>query len=94
VIHTDLKSENVMPDLRRRRNARVITDFGLARHADQRSLRMLEGDPAIAGTVAYMAPEQFSGRPAGPATDIYALGIVLFELVAGRLPYDVKTLRS
>jgi len=42
-----------------------------------------------------MAPEQFSGRPAGQPTDIYALGIVLFELVAGRLPYnDVKTLRS
>jgi len=75
VIHRDLKPSNVMID----GEGRVrITDFGLAvRTADG-------GTGDVVGTPAYMAPEQFDGRPATAQTDIYALGLILYEIV-GRL---------
>jgi serine/threonine protein kinase len=92
VIHADLKSENVML-IGAGAGARVvITDFGLARQADERSLRLPADGAAIAGTMGYMSPEQLAGQPAGPASDVYAMGIMLFEMVTGRLPYGVPTI--
>ena len=85
VLHRDLKPANVMID--GEGNVR-ITDFGIATSGDG-------GDRdagAFAGTPQYMAPEQLTGQPASVRTDLYALGLVLFEIFTGRRAYDAKTL--
>src|SRR5215218_1717125 len=82
VLHRDLKPSNVMID--GEGNVRV-TDFGIATAADQ------AGDD-FAGTPQYMAPEQFAGRAASIRSDIYALGLILFEIFTGRRAVDSKTL--
>jgi serine/threonine-protein kinase len=75
VLHRDLKPANVLVDSRGRAH---IADFGLA-------IAIGKGaDPDIAGTPAYMAPEQFSGAPLSEKTDLYALGLVIYELFTGR----------
>jgi predicted ATPase len=90
VVHLDFKSANVMLVGEPGKEQAVITDFGLARTMRQGSDdRPPDGSPInpIAGTPAYMAPEQVLGHVAGPAADVYALGIVLYELVTGVLPF-------
>ena len=64
----------------------VVTDFGLARLA--RSSRSAPMSGVLAGTPEYWAPEQAAGRETGPATDLYALGCVLFRMLAGRMPFE------
>ena len=83
VIHRDLKPANVMIDGRGR--ARV-TDFGLAIAA--------EGASDSAGTPAYMAPEQLGGAAASVSSDIYALGLVLYEVFTGRRPFESTSIRE
>ena len=92
VIHRDIKPDNVMlkrlddpagPPFRA-----VVTDFGLAKIAEG-GLQTASG--AFLGTMAYMSPEQVLGRHLDGRSDIYSLGIVLYELVTGRLPFDVRT---
>jgi serine/threonine-protein kinase len=91
IIHRDFKSENVMlVDTSESDALRVvIMDFGLARS----SLRMFtqpitsSGHGAL-GTLDYMAPEQMEGKPATPQSDIYSLGLVLFETVTGRMAFE------
>src|SRR4029077_9120785 len=78
VLHRDLKPANVMVDGRAR--ARIM-DFGLAVAVGEG-----EAGPEIAGTPAYMAPELFAGKGASVRSDLYALGLVLFELYTGRHP--------
>jgi serine/threonine-protein kinase len=85
VVHRDLKPANVMIDGRGR--ARVA-DFGLARTMDE----LGGGREAMAGTPAYMAPEQLGGADATKQTDIYALGLVLYELFTGKRAHDVSTI--
>jgi hypothetical protein len=88
IVHRDLKSSNVMlvADERRPSATRaVVMDFGLAHHVTESPEA---ADTSLMGTPAYMAPEQLEGGPVGPATDIYALGVILFELVCGRLPFE------
>ena len=78
-VHCDIKPANVMLNS----GGRVyLADFGIARHADSTTTTL-----AGAGTPAYMAPEQIRGESVGPATDIYALGVLLFELLTGRRPF-------
>ena len=91
VIHRDLKPGNIMIVPRPQGPPRVVLmDFGLARHtiADRATARLTQTSMAAFGTPAYMAPEQIEGRPATPATDVYALGVMLFELLTGELPFD------
>jgi serine/threonine-protein kinase len=86
VIHRDLKPHNIMLD---KRGEIVIMDFGLAAIADQ-----LSGPEARNGTPAYMAPEQLKGTEVTSRSDIYALGLVLYEIFTGRKPYDAKTIKD
>jgi hypothetical protein len=85
VLHRDLKPANVMVDGRGRAR---ITDFGLAIAADE----AVEGE--ISGTPAYMAPEQLAGKGASIRSDIYSLGLVLYELYTGRKAFDGATLKE
>ncbi|MDP1922350.1 MAG: protein kinase [Myxococcales bacterium] len=90
VIHRDFKSSNVF--LEPGAQARVvITDFGVALAIQPGPRISVEGQ-GLLGTPAYMAPEQASGHDAGPASDLYALGVVTFELLTGRLPFDGSSL--
>jgi tetratricopeptide (TPR) repeat protein len=86
IVHGDFKTSNVMLVDGRA----VITDFGLARATTERDPQVTS-DAALRGTPAYMAPEQVEGRPPTPASDIYALGVVLFELATGRVPFREDT---
>src|SRR3954454_17512220 len=81
LVHRDIKPGNLLitPDGRVK-----ITDFGIARIADQVPLT---ATGQVMGTVQYLSPEQASGHPASPATDIYSLGIVAYEALAGRRPF-------
>ena len=81
LVHRDIKPGNLLitPDGRVK-----ITDFGIARVADQVSLT---ATGQVMGTVQYLSPEQATGKPATPATDIYSLGIVAYEALAGRRPF-------
>jgi TolB protein len=79
VVHCDVKPGNVMID---QGGNIYLTDFGIARHSDSATTTL-----ATSGTVAYMAPEQILGEPVSPATDIYALGILLYEMVTGQRPF-------
>ena len=98
VVHRDFKSHNVMlvkPTREGEEMRAVVTDFGLARRStqdDSTSLSMsLSAEHEISGTPAYMAPEQVEGGPVTPATDVYALGVVLYEMVTGALPFVGET---
>ncbi len=92
VVHRDLKSANVMLVPRDEGGERaVVTDFGLATGRDSGSLSRLTGVVEIVGTPDYMAPEQVEGAQTGPATDVYALGLVAYEILSGRLPFDGAT---
>jgi len=81
LVHRDIKPGNLLitPDGRVK-----ITDFGIARIADQVPLT---ATGQVMGTVQYLSPEQASGHPASPTTDVYSLGIVAYECLAGRRPF-------
>jgi serine/threonine protein kinase len=84
VIHRDLKPDNIMVDSE---NAPIIMDFGLARRVDDEEQMTIAG--SIAGTPAYMSPEQVRGQldEIGPPSDIYSLGVVLYEMLTGAVPF-------
>jgi serine/threonine-protein kinase len=88
VIHRDIKPENVIVDAVRPGLDRVkVIDFGVAKlHAGTSVTQFGE----VVGTPRYMAPEQASGRPAVPSTDIYAVGVLMFEMLTGRRLFDGK----
>lgn len=87
VLHGDFKSDNVM--LRQLPNGEVepvITDFGLARAFD--ASQYLASGGALAGSVDYMAPEQLLSGRLGRETDLFAFGVVFFQMITGRLPFS------
>ncbi|MFC1996962.1 serine/threonine protein kinase [Chloroflexota bacterium] len=88
VIHCDVKPGNVLVD----GSGKVyLTDFGIARHAESTTTTF-----ATAGTAAYMAPEQIRGESVSAETDVYALGVLLFELLTGKRPFfgDEKEIQN
>ena len=93
VIHRDLKAGNVIVVERDGRPRAVITDFGLARTMDGSDAPLAVTAPGtgIAGTPSYMAPEQLRGEPLSAAADLWALGVVVHELLTGRLPRSEAT---
>ena len=84
VIHRDLKPANIMLD---KRGNVVVMDFGLAAVSNQ-----LRGSEARSGTPAYMAPEQLRGEQVTARSDIYALGMVLYEIFTGKRAYEAATM--
>lgn len=84
VVHRDLTPSNVLVE--RGSGRVVVTDFGLARLVRGTTTAPVSG--VLAGTPEYWAPEQAAGSETGPATDLYALGCILFQLLSGRLPFE------
>jgi len=87
IVHRDLKPANVMITA----NGVKVLDFGLAKTRDGESIT---DSRVILGTPAYMSPEQAQGHPAGPAADLFALGLVLYEMANGKLPTPGVSLGS
>ncbi|KAB8142563.1 protein kinase [Chloroflexia bacterium SDU3-3] len=85
VIHRDLKPANV---LLRHGGTPVLADFGIARTLAEADAQRLTRGGTMLGTPAYMAPEQFTGGQADARTDIYALGVMLFQMLTGRVPFE------
>jgi serine/threonine protein kinase len=85
VIHCDLKPENLflsrVPGEPRRGNSVKLLDFGLSWRRESIP------DPALAGTPPYLAPERLKGGPPTPVCDVYSLGVMMYEMIAGRWPY-------
>jgi eukaryotic-like serine/threonine-protein kinase len=90
VVHRDVKPQNVMIVDSRLELLAKLTDFGIARQVsgDQTTLT---ATGQVIGTPDYLSPEQVLGEPGGPSSDLYALGIVLYELITGRLPFEAET---
>ena len=85
-MHRDVKPGNL---LRSHDGVVKLADFGIAKAAEQSDITKVG---SVVGTAAYLSPEQARGEPAGPASDLYALGVVSYQLLAGRLPYEAASL--
>jgi eukaryotic-like serine/threonine-protein kinase len=88
VIHRDVKPGNI---LRSDDGAVKLADFGIAKAMGAQTSQITQAG-SVLGTAAYLAPEQAAGGEVGPAADIYGLGVVTYQLLAGRLPYDAASL--
>jgi eukaryotic-like serine/threonine-protein kinase len=86
VVHRDVKPGNLLVS-----DSEVVklADFGIARATDQSSITQVG---SVLGTAAYLAPEQARGEEAGPRADLYSLGVVTYQLMSGRLPYEAGSL--
>jgi serine/threonine protein kinase len=88
VLHRDLKSDNIMVSGQGADLRIAITDFGLSQALDDEAHAGINGSRERVGSVSYMAPEQILGLELGPATDLFAFGVVFFEMLCGKLPFS------
>lgn len=88
VTHRDIKPANIMVDLDR--GVVKVMDFGVARVTDAARTRT----GVVLGTPSYMSPEQLSGQPVDGRSDLYSLGVTLFQLLTGQLPYQTQNMAS
>ncbi len=86
VVHRDVKPGNLLVS---DSDVVKLADFGIARAADQSSITQVG---SVLGTAAYLSPEQARGDEAGPRADLYSLGVVSYQLMSGRLPYEAGSL--
>jgi serine/threonine-protein kinase len=86
VVHRDVKPGNLLVS---DSDVVKLADFGIARAADQSSITQVG---SVLGTAAYLAPEQARGEESGPRADLYSLGVVAYQLLTGRLPYEANSL--
>jgi len=86
VVHRDVKPGNLLRSLE---GEVKLADFGIAKATEQSSITQVG---SVLGTAAYLAPEQARGEEAGPPADLYALGVVAYQLLSGRLPYEAGSL--
>ena len=86
VVHRDVKPGNLLVS---DSDVVKLADFGIARAADQSSITQVG---SVLGTAAYLSPEQARGDEAGPQADLYSLGVVTYQLISGRLPYEAASL--
>jgi serine/threonine-protein kinase len=86
VVHRDVKPGNLLVS---DSDVVKLADFGIARAADQSSITQVG---SVLGTAAYLSPEQARGDEAGPRADLYSLGVVTYQLISGRLPYEASSL--
>ena len=87
IVHRDIKPENIMLS----GGHALVADFGIARAATEAGAAKLTQTGMAVGTPVYMAPEQAGGDAVGPAADIYSLGCMLYEMLAGEAPFTGKT---
>lgn len=86
VVHRDVKPGNLLVS---EADVVKLADFGIARATDQSSITQVG---SVLGTAAYLSPEQARGEEAGPQADLYSLGVVTYQLLSGRLPYEASSL--
>ena len=88
IVHRDVKPSNIFLHRQARRETPKVLDFGIARLAGDAALHgSLTVDGSLLGTPAYMAPERFSSQPYDGKSDVYSLGITLYQMLSGRLPF-------
>src|SRR5262249_52752708 len=85
IIHRDLKPQNIMQD---KSNRILVMDFGLARSVESEGMTQTG---ALLGTIEYMSPEQAMGKPLDQRSDLFAVGLIFYELLSGKMPFKAET---
>src|SRR5262245_13570268 len=92
VIHRDLKPDNILIEKVHDTERVKVLDFGIAKLKETKTDAFLTQAGTIIGTPQYMSPEQCQGKPLDPASDIYSIGILLYEMLSGTVPFDGESI--